>query len=410
MSLLEKDRFHTGELLDGRYRIVKLIKSGGMGTVYKAEDICLDNRVCAIKEMLDSFSTLEERRDGLARFLSEIAVLESFRHPNIPHITDHFFLDKKTPNRYCFVMEYIDGIDLSSSLKEQESRRFDENHVVRWAIQVCEALEYLHSLDPPVAHRDIKCSNLLLRHEDQRIMLIDFGIARVSNPGEGYWIGTPGYAPPEQQMGRPMPASDFYALGATMHELLTGRRPEDFNFPSFADLGVKVSDRLAEFVGICLSLDPMDRPTNAAVMREELLDILGEDTGVAPPSDLYRFDETVQEFKRNTLDPLLMDLVKKYGNEASTRYMPKYLDYFKFTLLCPTAFNLIIKKNDTDRHVYFYEQQGILDKKEIGRINPANPSDAAQVRRIIRNFTREYEKFKSANWGGGDGFDGFIIS
>lgn len=400
--MLDQHKLHQGDILDKRYRIVKLIKSGGMGAVYKAEDIFLDNKICAIKEMLDSFSTPEERRAGIDRFLSEIQVLESFRHPNIPKVTDHFFLEK--PSNYYFAMEYIDGIDLSSYRKQYGNPGIPEKQVVKWAVQVCEALEYLHGLEPPVAHRDIKCSNLLYRYEDGRILLIDFGIARVTNPGEGYWIGTPGYAPPEQQMGKPIPASDYYALGATMHELLTGKRPEDFYFPSFEELGIKVSDRLTDFISVCLEYEPADRPENATVMKKELLDILGEDTGVGSLSTDYLFDEKVQEFKKNKLSKVLMDLSKRYGNEANTKHVPNYLDYFEFTLSCPTNFSLVIKKCSTEKKIFFYEKQGILDKKLLGSIDPANSAEVDMIHKYINRFTRDYEQFKSANWGGGDGF------
>ncbi len=409
--MIDGDSLEKGKLLDSRYRISNLIKSGGMGSVYKALDIHLDNKICAVKEMMDTFSTTEERRSGIDRFLSEIQVLESFHHPNIPRVTDHFFLEK-APLRFYFVMEYIDGIDLSSYLKQYGNPGLPEAQVIKWAVQVCEALEYLHKQEPPVAHRDIKASNLLLRYEDNRILLIDFGIARVTNPGEGYWIGTPGYAPPEQQMGKPIPQSDFYALGATMHELLSGKRPEDFYFPAFNDLNIEVSERLTDFISVCLEFDPLDRPADAATMKNELLDILGEDIGVGALSPNYLFDDLVQEFKKNKLDKILKDLIGRYGNEAHTKHVPNYLDYFEFTLSCPTNFSLIIKKSEKDHRIHFYEKQGILEKKELGSLNPALKQETDMVHGFISKFTKDYEKFKSANWGGGDGFIGFgnIIS
>jgi serine/threonine protein kinase len=367
----------------------------------------MNNRPVAVKEMLDSFSTVEERRAGVDRFLSEIAVLESFRHPNIPRVMDHFFLEHDKKQFFYFVMEYVQGTDLSTYLKQNGYPGIPEKQVMKWALQVLEALEYLHSLDPPVVHRDIKPSNLLLREEDQRILLIDFGIARVTNPGEGYWIGTPGYAPPEQQLGRPEPRSDFYALAAAMHELLTGKRPEDFNFPAFKDLNVKVSDELDEFIAISLEPDPEDRAVNASEMNRYLRDILKEDLGLGPlPAD-YRFEECVLDFKEEHLDPLLQGLIQRYGNEAHTRYIPRWLDYMTFTLACPTNFDLVIRSNYETRRVEFYEKQGILEKRELGQIDPADPVDVKRTKSIINRFVGEYEKFKSANWGGGEGFIGF---
>lgn len=406
-NLLQQDTLRPGDLIDSRYRIINLVKSGGMGSVYKAEDICLNNRICAVKEMHDSFSTTEEKRTGIDRFLSEIQVLESFNHPNIPKVSDHFFIEKPPTRLYYFIMEYIDGIDLSTYIKKYGGPGLPEKQVIQWSVQVCEALEYLHKMDPPVTHRDIKSSNLLFRHEDKRILLIDFGIARVTNPGEGYWIGTPGYAPPEQQMGRPEPASDFYALAATMHELLSGKRPEDFHFPAFEDMNIKVSDRLTDFITCCLEFDPMDRPLNAGEMKKELLDILGEPLDVGPLSADYLFDNVVQEFKKKKLDPALINLINRYGNEAETKHVPKYLDYLELILSCPTKFRLIIKKDNRDRRIHFFEKQGILETKELGSLNPMNAAEAEQVHQFINKFTKDYENFKGANWGGGEGFIGF---
>ena len=127
---------------------------------------------------------------------------------------------------FYFVMEFIEGTDLSTKLKNEGNPGFPYQQVVEWAIQVASALEYTHNLEPPVAHRDIKPSNLILRHKDGRILIIDFGIARVLSVVDGFWIGTQGYAPPEQQMGKPDPRSDLYALGATIHELISGVKPE----------------------------------------------------------------------------------------------------------------------------------------------------------------------------------------
>ena len=128
-------------------------------------------------------------------------------------------------------MDFIQGTDLSTMLQDEGSPGLPATRVLEWAIQVCDALVYIHSLRPPVVHRDLKPSNLILRHSDGRILLIDFGIARVTNPMPGYWIGTTGYAPPEQQAGRHEPRSDLYALGACIHELITGIKPEDLLLP-----------------------------------------------------------------------------------------------------------------------------------------------------------------------------------
>lgn len=407
--MLKQERPLSGDILDSRYRICNLIQSGGMGAVYRAEDIEVDNRICAVKEMLDSFSTPEERRQGIDQFLSEIQVLESFRHPNIPKVTDHFFLERNRERFYYFVMEFIDGIDLSSYLEKYGAPGLPEKQVIKWAIQVCEALSYLQKWNPPVAHRDIKPSNIILRHSDKRILLIDFGIARVTNPGDGYWIGTPGYAPPEQVAGKPEPASDFYALGASMYELLTGEPPaEDYEFCPFDMFGVKVTERLIDLIGMMLEYDPLDRPENARMIIDELYAVLGdEELGVEPLSEEYQFDEAVQKFREEKLDPEIKRLASRYMNEAHTKQAPKYLDYFKFVLSCPTDFSLVVKKNEKDRVLEFYEKQGILEKKPLGRIDPRNPVSTEKLGLIVQQFINSYEQFKGSDWGGGEGFTAF---
>ncbi|MCL5036102.1 MAG: protein kinase, partial [Chloroflexi bacterium] len=142
--MLEQNWLRKGDLLDQRYRIKKLIKAGGMGAVYQAEDTARDDKVCAVKQMLDRFDNQTERREAIDRFLSEIQVLGSLRHPNIPRVTDHF-LDK---NSFFFVMEYIHGTDLSTKLKENK-KGFPYQQVLEWMIEVLYALEYIHNIEPP---------------------------------------------------------------------------------------------------------------------------------------------------------------------------------------------------------------------------------------------------------------------
>ena len=180
-----------GTLLDGRFYVVQPIKAGGMGAVYIVQDKMVNDRLCALKQMLDVSATTSERQLSIDRFLSEVQVMQGLNHPGIPKIYSSFVFEQS----FFFAMEYIKGQDLATILGEQGNPGLPVNSVVGWALQTLEALKYLHSRKPPITHRDIKPSNLLLREKDQRLMLLDFGISRVTNPAEGYWIGTPGYAP-----------------------------------------------------------------------------------------------------------------------------------------------------------------------------------------------------------------------
>lgn len=381
-----------GSWIDGRYRILKHVKAGGMGAVYQVEDSKMGNRVMALKQMLDSFSDSSERRDSIDRFLSEIQVLTDLRHPNIPQVTDHFIQDKS----FFFVMEFIEGRDMSSFLKAEGAPGLDPNLVAKVAVEVAEALKHIHSLEVPFAHRDIKPSNILVRERDQRIMLIDFGIARVNNPQEGFWIGTPGYAPPEQQYGKPELISDIYALGASMHELLSGKRPGDFNFAPFADFGVEVPPVLEQIIVDALAWNPDERIQSAHILQERLIGFLGYNP-LSGAGDAFHFSSAVGAYKSQVLDPLLYEVIQRYGNECHTRFLPKNLDYLVLTLACPMPFELIIKKNEETMTVDFYEKEGLLSQIKLASIDPSDLSPEA-TGNVVERFISDYENFKSGGW------------
>lgn len=382
-----------GAVLDGRYAIVRLVKAGGMGAVYEAEDQRLPGHRVAIKEMLDAAATPQDREMAINRFLSEIQVLGTLSHPNIPRVTDQF----PAGNRFYFVMEFLEGTDLSTLLRETGTPGLPEYQVIEWGIQVCQALEYLHGLVPPITHRDIKPSNLLRRVADGRVLLIDFGIARVTNPAEGLWIGTPGYAPPEQQLGRPEPRSDLYALGATLHELLSGRKPASFEFPSFEELGVEVAPALAMVIRDALAWNAEERIASATVLRQRLQAALGYEPGGAPTgSPEAAFTQAVTRVKDEVLDPLLRDLLGRYANECHTTFLPKHLEYLALTFGSPTPFEFIVKKNAERRLLEFSERQGLLSPVTLGTVDPADPAQVARIPDLIAAFVDHYESFKHA--------------
>ncbi len=380
-----------GTLLDKRYRITSLVKAGGMGAVYRAEDTLQGGKVCAIKEMLDASETSEERHAAVDRFLAEVQVLVGLSHPCIPRVLDSF-LEK---NSFYFVMEFISGQDLASYLEAHGAPGLPETQVMEWAIQVLSALEYIHAMRPPIIHRDIKPSNLLRRSDDGRILVIDFGIARATNPKEHYWIGTPGYAPPEQQAGKHEPKSDLYAVGASMHELLTGVHPESFEFPGFEECGVTINPRLEECIAWALATFPEDRVGTATEMRTELEAILGYSPLGGHNEQGFEFSTAVQDVKRQVIDPLLREVSERYHNECMTPYWPPQLEYLVFTLGLATPFELIIKRNDQEQTLDFYEKQGILSQQQLGRVDPRKAQDVAAIRAIFDRFCSDYEESKS---------------
>jgi len=179
----------TSYLLNGRYRIERIIAHGGMGALYVALDESLGVRV-AIKENL--YSTEESTR----QFRREATMLAALRHPNLPRVTDHFVLQD---NRQYLVMDYIEGEDLRQQIEQH--KKLPEEVVLSIGITICDALIYLHTRQSPIIHRDIKPGNIKITPGGQ-IFLVDFGLAKYSQAGQVTTTGaqalTPGFAPPEQ--------------------------------------------------------------------------------------------------------------------------------------------------------------------------------------------------------------------
>jgi serine/threonine protein kinase len=268
----------SGYLLNDRYRIDEVIAQGGMGAIYRAFDVILNIQV-AVKE--NSYTGDEHAR----QFRREATILAGLQHPNLPRVTNHFSIPAK--GQYL-VMDYIDGEDLRQLLKEKS--RLDESEVVRIGAAICEALDYLHSRQPPVIHRDIKPGNIKVT-SGGGVYLVDFGLAKVVQSDEHTTTGaqalTPGYAPPEQYGQGTEPRSDIYALGATLYSVLTGKVPEE----SLARVMERdtltpvrrhvpsVTETTARAIEKAMSVAPKDRFQSGSQFRQALL---GEDSPPPP--------------------------------------------------------------------------------------------------------------------------------
>lgn len=208
-----------GSVIDGKYEILTEIGRGGMSVVYLAMDTHL-NKQWAVKEI---------RKKGNGKndevivnsLLAEANMMKKLDHPALPRIVD--IIDNGVT--IYVVMDYIEGESLDKILAEYGAQ--PEEMVIGWAKQLCDALSYLHSQKPPIIYRDMKPANVMLKPEGN-IKIIDFGIAREykeQNLSDTTVLGTKGYAPPEQYSGQTDARSDIYALGMTMHHLLTGIDP-----------------------------------------------------------------------------------------------------------------------------------------------------------------------------------------
>jgi serine/threonine protein kinase len=267
-------RLEPGTVLTERYEILEVIGRGGMGTVYRARDVRLDT-VVAVKEMKEPLGTEEEQAIATRHFEREAKLLAQLAHPNLPRVTDYFIED----GRYYLIMEFIEGETLDSILRRTLATPLPLRDVLSWGVQLADVLSYLHTQEPPIIFRDLKPANIM-RAEENTIKLIDFGIARRFQAGatkDTILYGSSGYAPPEQYgRGQTDPRSDIYALGATLHHLLTGRDPAStpFKFPPIRQLVPSLPPALELFIARCVELEPERRWQSAAEARDTLVQIL----------------------------------------------------------------------------------------------------------------------------------------
>jgi eukaryotic-like serine/threonine-protein kinase len=246
-----------------------------MGSVYQARDKRLADRLCAVKEMIELFADQGQRAKAVEDFKREAEVLAQLDHPSIPTVFDYFI----EGGRYYLVMRWIGGGDLAEQMRLR-SGIVDEATVTKWAIQICDVLHYIHSQKPPIIYRDLKPANLMLDDKNGRVMLVDFGIARIVRPTEKgvTAIGTMGYAPPELFAGKVEPRSDMYSLGATVFHMLTGSDPQDnplliFDFsknPRPSQINPSISPEMERILMKTVAHKPEDRYANALELMRAL--------------------------------------------------------------------------------------------------------------------------------------------
>lgn len=246
-----------GQIIDGKYEILREIGRGGMSVVYLAMDKRL-NKQWAIKEFRKDKDD-ESRRIALEALLKEANLMKKLDHPTLPRIVD-IIDDTKT---VYIVMDYIEGESLNKVLDAYGAQ--PQEAVIEWAKQLSEVLDYLHTRVPPVIYRDMKPANIMLK-PDGTIRLIDFGIAREykkGKAGDTTSIGTRGYAAPEQfgDKGQTDARTDIYSLGVTLYHLVTGKNPAEppYEIYPIRHWNANLSSGLEWLIQKCTQLNPNDR-------------------------------------------------------------------------------------------------------------------------------------------------------
>jgi serine/threonine protein kinase len=275
----------SGEILRGRYRICERIGQGGMGNIYLADDLRLEGRQCALKEVEhDRTVSSKLLKEARQQFLHEATVLARLDHPNLPKVSDFFSVG---PRDYL-VMDYIPGKDLRAKMLDAKQNNIflAEENVLGWANQLAEALTYLHSQTPPLVHRDVKPSNLKLTPNGM-LKLVDFGLVKALVPDEMTITviqgrGTALYTPLEQYGGDGLHTdirSDIYAYGCTLYHLLTNTPPVDArqrflhpeSLPPPRKINPAISLRTERAILWAMELHPDDRPGTAEELRQTLI-------------------------------------------------------------------------------------------------------------------------------------------
>jgi serine/threonine protein kinase/tetratricopeptide (TPR) repeat protein len=294
----------VGRVIDSRYRVLRKIGEGGMGTVYAAEHVEI-GKIVAIKILHPHYSTEQEL---VERFRREARAASRIGHPNIIDV-----MDFGTTDDGCayFIMEHLDGIDLADVLSHE--RRLDPNRSCQITIQICRALTAAHAAG--VIHRDLKPENIFLVARDGKadfVKVLDFGVARsagrttrLTNPGIA--MGTPEYMSPEQAAGGIVDhRGDIYSVGALLYEMVTGQPPQkrDGEIVGPRSLRLQLSEDLDRIIVRALAQDPAQRYQSMAQLEYDLVkSLFGRTRAVADLLGLHQAEARVESSPPDVDEP-----------------------------------------------------------------------------------------------------------
>jgi serine/threonine protein kinase len=328
-------------ILNKRYRIINILGQGGMSAVYEALDENIGVPV-AVKENLvltDNYSR---------QFQKEASILATLRHPNLPRVSDYFFIPGQ--GQYL-VMDFIEGEDLRERI--ERLNQIPEREVILIGAAICDALMYLHQRVPPVIHRDIKPGNIKITPEGH-VVLVDFGLVKLLEGDQQTTTGaramTPGYSPPEQYgTGHTDERSDLYSLGATLYAALTGIIPEDGlsrltgkeKLTPIRTKRTNISEKFASVIEKSLEVAIEKRYQNAQDMRMAILDAgnmatIPKESGLVSPPPLKKSNNPV--IQTGISQPILSGPISIPVNQDNK----KFRSYWVFTSIVLILLTLLI--------------------------------------------------------------------
>jgi serine/threonine protein kinase len=281
MNRDNNQQLQAGSVLEERYLIESILGVGGMSAVYRARDLRFTvDKPVAVKEMVNQARDAVVRQTIVKNFEREANILATLNHYTIPKIYDYFTINKRS----YLVMELIQGENLEDIINKTQGF-LPTDLVVSWAIDLCDVLHHLHTHQPePIVFRDMKPANIIVT-PGNKVVLVDFGIAKPFQTGQrGTMIGTEGYSPPEQYRGEATPLVDIFALGATLHHILTRTDPRIEPPFTFADRPIQninpaVSAELSDVIIKAVEYAPSDRHSSAGEMKEALINVARQ-TGI----------------------------------------------------------------------------------------------------------------------------------
>jgi tRNA A-37 threonylcarbamoyl transferase component Bud32 len=292
-------------LNEGRFRVIQRIGSGGQGTAYLAEarnddafEETLDQVV--LKEyVLPDLEKMHDRHRALKKLEKEVSLLSRLTHPGIASFIDVFVED----HRAYLVSEFVDGPSLRKKVELEGT--LSELQVITLALQMCDVLTYLHSLEPVVVHQDFTPENLILCNSGA-VKLIDFNVAREAiTIKTALVVGKQSYMPPEQFKGKATAQSDVFALGCTLYFLLTGADAEPLTVARPAERRMDISPAFNAIVERATALDLGNRYMSASDLKTDLLQLLADQLCAEPPVSPDHISHTIQIIKREAEEVIL---------------------------------------------------------------------------------------------------------